>query len=57
MNFTFDAAKDKANRRKHRISMQRVAEYDFDSAVIFPDDSQDYGEPREVAIGFLAGIL
>jgi uncharacterized DUF497 family protein len=57
VNFTFDPAKDKKNRRKHGISLSRANEFDFNGAVIFPDDSQDYGEPRDVAVGFLAGNL
>jgi uncharacterized DUF497 family protein len=53
----FSAAKDKENRRKHGISLGRVIEFDFASALFFPDDSQDYGEEREIALGFLAGNL
>jgi uncharacterized DUF497 family protein len=57
VKFTYDATKDRRNVRKHGISLQRVAEFDFNSAVFFPDVSQDYGEPRELALGFLAGTL
>jgi uncharacterized DUF497 family protein len=55
--FEYSIAKDKTNRRLHDISLARTAEFDFASAIFFPDDSQDYGEPREIALGFLAGKL
>ena len=53
MRVEFDAAKDKINKGKHGISLARAADFDYDSALYIEDDSQDYGEVRLIAIGFL----
>jgi hypothetical protein len=53
----FDAAKEAANRRKHRISLTRAAGFDFDHCLYIVDDSQDYGEIRLIALGFLEDAL
>jgi uncharacterized DUF497 family protein len=53
----FDAAKDRANKRKHGISLSRAEDFDFDSALFLIDDREDYGELRVRAIGFLDGRL
>jgi uncharacterized DUF497 family protein len=52
-----DKRKDAVNQRKHGISLGRAGEMDFTTALVTADDSQDYGETREVATGFLAGNL
>jgi uncharacterized DUF497 family protein len=54
---TFDPAKDRANVRKHGISLERSEDLDFDAACFDIDDSQDYGEERWNAIGFLDAAL
>jgi uncharacterized protein len=53
----FDAAKDKANKKKHGISLGRAEDFDFDAALFVVDDREDYGEIRIRAIGFLDGRL
>jgi uncharacterized DUF497 family protein len=53
----FDAAKDRANKRKHGISLDRAEDFDFDSALFVIDDREDYGEIRIRAVGFLDGRL
>ena len=57
MNVEFDSAKEALNRRKHGVSLKRAARFDFDSCLYIVDDSQDYGEVRLIAIGFLASTL
>ncbi len=57
MEFLFDRAKDRINKRKHGISLSRAEDFDFDAAVYVVDDRDDYGEVRIRAIGFLDGRL
>jgi len=57
VEFFFDRAKDRINKRKHGISLSRASEFDFDAAMFVVDDRQDYGEVRIRAIGFLDGRL
>jgi uncharacterized DUF497 family protein len=57
VEFLFDRAKDRINRRKHRISLSRAEDFDYDAAVYVVDDREDYGEVRIRAIGFLDARL
>jgi uncharacterized DUF497 family protein len=54
---TFDPAKDAENRRNHGISLQRAEDFDVDTAFFELEDSQDYGEERWMAIGWLDAKL
>jgi uncharacterized DUF497 family protein len=54
---TFDPAKDAINKKKHRISLSRAADFDFEAAAFIVDDREDYGEVRIRAIGFLDARL
>jgi uncharacterized DUF497 family protein len=53
VKFEFDNAKNDANLRDHKISLARVADFDFDNAVERIDDRYDYGETRWQALGFI----
>jgi uncharacterized DUF497 family protein len=53
----FSPAKDAINRAKHGISLSRARDFDFDSPLYIVDDSQDYGELRIIAIGFIGTTL
>ena len=44
---------DRANRRKHGISLSRAEDFDFEGALYSIDDRENYGEIRFRAIGFL----
>jgi uncharacterized DUF497 family protein len=57
VDVTFDPEKDAENIRKHGISLQRAEGFDFDVAIFDIDDSQDYGEVRWNAVGFLDARL
>lgn len=57
MEITFDFTKDAINVRKHGISLSRVKDFDFDAALYSSDDSEDYGENRLIALGFIEARL
>lgn len=57
MKVEFDSGKDRANRRKHGISLAAAAEMDFLVAQIIPDDRRDYGEDRLWAVAPIGGRL
>jgi hypothetical protein len=52
-----DPAKNAKNIRERGLSYERAAEFDFLSATYLLDDRQDYGELRQIAIGYLNGRL
>ena len=55
MEFEWDDDKNSDNRKKHSISFDE-AKYIFDGHVLTRiDDSEDYGEIREISMGTLAG--
>ena len=39
------------------MSFERVEDFDFDSAVLWIDARQDYGETRQIALGYLEGRM
>jgi uncharacterized protein len=45
--------KNVKNIRERGLSFERGAEFDFLSATYRHDDRQDYGELRQIAIGYL----
>ncbi len=51
--YIWDEAKRAANRRDHKIDFTAAYEFDWQTAFVFVDDREDYGELREVAIGFI----
>ncbi len=57
MRVAFDPAKDVANQRKHGISLQAAASFEWDTALEREDDRFDYGEVRFVAIGLIDARL
>jgi uncharacterized protein len=57
MEVEFDAAKDAVNRAKHGVSLSAAERFDFDTALTGIDDRFDYGETREIAIGWLDSRL
>jgi uncharacterized DUF497 family protein len=57
VEFEWDEAKNRANRRKHGISFEE-AQLIFDGLVLTQfDERVDYGELREITLGMLAGML
>lgn len=57
MEIDFDPAKNRLNRAKHGVDLADASRFDLDTALIWSDDREDYGEVREVAIGFLDARL
>ncbi len=51
--FSFDRTKSERNALERGLSFERILEFDWDSAVIRPDNRRNYGEPRFRAIGFI----
>ena len=57
MNVSYDPAKDRASIRKHGVSLDRMSDFDFATALIDLDDRFDYGEDRMIALGFIEDTL
>ena len=57
MRVHFDPAKNGRNVRDRELSFESAADFDFDTALIYVDERQDYGEARYVALGLLDGRL
>jgi uncharacterized protein len=55
--FSWDEAKREANAVKHGIEMRTVEGFDFSTAVARVDNRADYGEVREIALGFIGTRL
>lgn len=53
MRITFDAAKDASNLAKHGVSLALAERVEWDTALVWPDARQAYGEPRCCAIGYV----
>jgi hypothetical protein len=54
---TWDGAKRRRNLSKHVVDLAIAARFDFRTAVIREDDSERYGEPRDIAIGWIDDTL
>ncbi|PDQ21944.1 hypothetical protein CN311_06375 [Mesorhizobium sanjuanii] len=52
-SFTFDPAKNARNLADRGIDFSVASQFEFAAALIAVDDRKDYGEVREVAIGFI----
>jgi uncharacterized DUF497 family protein len=50
---TWTEAKRSSNLVKHGVDLAIAERFDFVTAVIIEDDSEPYGEQREVAIGWI----
>jgi uncharacterized DUF497 family protein len=53
MKIDFDPIKNEKNIRERGLSFERVAEVDFDTALILPDTRKEYGETRYIALCYL----
>jgi uncharacterized DUF497 family protein len=51
--YDWDETKRAANIRDHKVDFVAAAEFDWETALVFVDDREDYGELREVAIGYI----
>ena len=57
MHIAFDPAKNARNIRERDLSFERVAEFDFETALLWEDVRKAYPEPRYVALGQIDGRL
>jgi len=55
MDIIYDPAKDRANLRRHGVSLARAAGIRWDAALEKLDDREDYGEDRYTALGLIEG--
>lgn len=55
MEIEFDQLKNARNIRERGLSFERVAEFDFETAVFTVDARRDYGEVRWRVLGRLDG--
>ncbi|MGH7059418.1 MAG: BrnT family toxin [Stellaceae bacterium] len=53
MEITFDPAKNERNIRERSLSFERVRDFDFNRALLWIDTRHDYGEARQIALGYL----
>ena len=53
MKIDFDPIKNEKNIRERGLSFERVAEVDFNTALILPDTRKEYGETRYIALCYL----
>jgi uncharacterized DUF497 family protein len=57
LKISYDPAKHDRNIRERGLSFERVADFDFEAAVIDVDRRRDYGETRVLALGYLDARL
>ena len=57
MEITFDPAKSERNILERGLSFERVADFDFDTAIYVEDQRKDYGEKQIRSLGMLDGRL
>jgi uncharacterized protein len=57
MDFEWDSAKERANRKKHGVGFRTAAKVFLDPYVIEFDDLDAAGEPRFCAIGLVDGRM
>lgn len=55
MEITYDSAKNACNIELRGLSFERVADFDFQTAIIWIDTRKTYPEERISALGQLAG--
>jgi hypothetical protein len=55
--YAWDEDKRKINLRDHKIDFVAAYGFDWDTAITVIDDRENYGELREIAIGFIGVTL
>ena len=55
--YEWDDDKNKANKARHRAAFEEAEQFDWEGALVAPDDRQDYGESRFVAVGYIGHRL
>lgn len=57
MSSTYDTIKNEENLRKHGVSFDEVAVFEWDGAVTKQDTRFEYGESRFISTGYVNGRL
>ena len=57
MLIEFDPTKDAVNQDKHGLSLAVASALDWDQALVWVDDRNDYGELRMIALAPDTGIV
>jgi len=57
MEYEWDQSKAAANLLKHGIAFNRAEDFEWATAGIFDDARFDYGEKRQIALGYIGGRL
>ena len=57
MEFEWDETKRRANLQKHGLDFADALAFEWETARVTIDDRFDYGEEREIALGFYRGHI
>lgn len=57
MKIIFDPDKDVINTNKHGVSLRDASQFEWDTAISWPDQRHQYGENRMVGIGYIGHRL
>ncbi len=57
MRIEFDPAKNERNVRLRGLPFGRAARFEFETALVYVDERENYGETRYVAFGYLDARL
>ena len=57
MDYEWDEAKNRTNRREHGIDFAKIRRFEWDFAQIDVDAREDYGELRELAASYIGDVL
>lgn len=57
MRLSYDPDKNERKIRERGLSFDAVADFNFETALVFEDGRRDYGEARHIAIGTLRDRL
>jgi len=52
MDVTFDPEKSARNLLEGGLSFDRAVDFDFETATFVKDERRDYGEERQIAVGY-----
>jgi uncharacterized DUF497 family protein len=57
VRYEWDESKRVENLGKHGVDFMAAHQFDWDTAAVFEDRRRNYGEPRLLAYGMVAGRL
>ena len=57
MQIEFNPSKDTSNQEKHGVSLALASTLDWEAALVWMDERQEYGELRMVALAPATGVL